>query len=143
MQIRGLDFPDDLLYHAGHMVWLRAEGGELFTLGLTGLAPATAGEILLFVGKAVGWLIERDRSVGNVETGKLVSAVRTPIAGELVEVNAGLEFGAVGLNHDPYGVWLVRIRASDWPRDRVNLVCGEAVRAAMVDVMDEHGYVGY
>jgi glycine cleavage system H protein len=140
MLIRGLEFPDGLLYHAEHMVWLRPEGNDLFSLGLTALVPATAGEILLFVPKARGWAIERDRSVGNVETGKLVAAVRTPVAGVLIEVNGSLEFGAQGLNHDPYGQWLVQIRANDWLRDQSSLVSGEALRWALERVMDENGF---
>ena len=143
MQIRGLDFPDLLLYHPGHMVWLRPEGNDVFCLGLNALAPATAGEILLFVGKAAGWIIDRDRSVGNVETGKLVSAVRTPVAGELIEVNARLECGASELNRDPYGIWLVRIRATDWGRDQANLVAGVDLLPALIAVMDEHGFDGH
>ncbi len=143
MQIRGLEFPDELFYHPGHMVWLRSVGNDVFFLGLTALAPALAGEILLFVGKAPGWLIDRDRSVGNVETGKLVSAVRTPVTGELIEVNRGLEFGALALNRDPYGTWLVKIRATDWGREQLNLVSGAAVRPAMIAAMDEHGFDGH
>jgi glycine cleavage system H protein len=143
MLIRGLEFPDDLLYHAAHMVWLRAEGNDVFALGLTALAPATAGEILLFVPKAQGWAIERDRSVGNVETGKLVSAVRTPVAGVLLEVNHRLELGAIELNRDPYGHWLVRIQATDWGRDRLNLVSGDALRAAVLVEMDGIGFEGH
>lgn len=142
MQIRGLQFPDDLYYHAGHMVWLRAEGDDVFALGATSLLLATAGEVLLFVPKAVGWAIERDRSIGNIETGKLVAAVRTPLAGTLVAVHERLDYGAMAINHDPYGIWLVRLRASAWEVDRDNLVRGEAAWAALSAEMDEHGYDG-
>jgi glycine cleavage system H protein len=142
MRIRGLEFPDDLYYHAGHMVWLRAEGDDVFALGATSLLLATAGEVLLFVPKAVGWSIERDRSVGNIETGKLVASVRTPLAGTLVGVHDRLEYGAMALNQDPYGIWLVRLRASAWALDRGNLVQAEAARAALLAQMDEHGYSG-
>jgi glycine cleavage system H protein len=139
MIIRGLEFPDDLCYHAAHMVWLRRDGADLFTLGLTPLAAASAGEILLFVPKAQGWAIERDRSVGNVETGKTVSSVRTPIAGVLVEVNSPLEYGAIKINHAPYDTWLVRLRATDWVHDQGNVAHGESAWSAIRAVMDEHG----
>lgn len=140
MRIRGLDFPDDLYYHARHMVWIEQEPDGVVRLGLTALAPAVAGEILLFVAKAVGWSIDRDRSVGNVETGKLVSSVRTPVAGELVGVNEVVLENASVLNRSPYDAWLVRIRPASWGVDRLLLSSGDAARAEIEVVMDENGF---
>ena len=142
MLIRGLEFPEHLYYHAQHMIWIARAPDNVLTLGLTPLAAATAGEILLFIGKAVGWTIDRDRAVGNVETGKTVSAVRTPVAGVLVEVNSALALGAIRINSDPYGTWLVRLRPEDWERDSGKLLFGRDAAAALEAEMDNNGYEG-
>ena len=133
MIIHGQFYPDELYYHAAFMVWLRAEPDGVFTLGLTPLARVSAGEILLFAPKAVGWRIERDRAIGNVETGKIVASVRTPIAGELMAVNSALERGAMPINTAPFDSWLVRIKASDWAQDQANVSLGPAAQAAFED----------
>lgn len=130
MKILGIDYPDDLYYHASFMVWLRRHDDELFTLGLTPLASQSAGEILLFSPKAVGWHIERDRAIGNVETGKIVASVRTPLAGVLRAVNGALERSALAINSAPFDTWLVRLQASDWARDQDNVLLGQAAQQA-------------
>jgi glycine cleavage system H protein len=130
MTILGQHYPDDLYYHALFMVWLRRDADELLTLGLTPLARASAGEILLFAPKAVGWQIARDRAVGNVETGKIVASVRTPVAGVLVAVNSPLERGALAINTAPFDTWLVRLKPTDWVNDKRNVLTGLAAQRA-------------
>jgi len=36
-----------------------------------------------------------------------------PIAGEIVEINEGLEDSPELINSDPYGAWIVKIKAED------------------------------
>lgn len=129
--VRGRVFPDDLFYHPGHMVWVRREPDGRATLGLSALALATGGELIVFAARPLGSMIERDRAVANVETVKTVSSVRTPIAGRLVEANAGIEADGSRINVDPYAAWLVRIEPEDWARDAAGLVTGADAMAAI------------
>jgi len=129
--VRGHAFPDDLYYHPGHMVWVRREADGRATLGLSALALATGGELIVFAARPIGSLIERDRAVANVETAKTVSSVRTPIAGRLIEANGEIEADGSRINADPYAAWLVRIEPEDWARDIVSLVTGAEAMAAI------------
>jgi glycine cleavage system H protein len=129
--LHGFEFPDDLLYHAEYMVWLREESDGLVTLGLSALANATAGELLVFAARPLNATLEAGRAIGNVETAKTVSSVRTPIAGRIVEVNAAVEANGELINRDPYAAWLVRLAPTDWARDREHLSSGTAALEAI------------
>lgn len=129
--LRGCVFPETLLYHPESMVWLREEQDGLVTLGLSALATATGGEMLTFAARPIGAALEAGRAVGNVETAKTVSSVRTPIAARLVEANAAVEANGELIGRDPYAAWLVRLEPIDWPRDRAMLVTGDAAMMAL------------
>ena len=134
--IRGYDFPDDLLYHPKHMVWVRRDPDGRVTLGLSALALATAGEFVVFVARPLGAKTACGRAVANVETAKTVSSVCTPIAGILVEANAAVEADGELINRDPYAHWLVRIAPEDWARDAATLLTSAAAQLAHRDAMD-------
>jgi len=129
--VRGYEFPDDLYYHPGHMVWVRHEPNGRVTLGLCALALATAGEFIVFAARPLGALIARDRAVANVETAKTVSSVRTPIAGRLIEANTAVEADGTRINADPYAAWLVQLEPEDWERDAAQLLTGDTALAAI------------
>ncbi|MFO1351458.1 MAG: glycine cleavage system protein H [Gammaproteobacteria bacterium] len=140
--LRGLEFPDGLFYHAHYMVWLRPEADGAVTLGLTALARATAGDLLIFTPKRIGAEIERDRSVGNVETGKTVSSVRSPIAGVLIAANEAVEKRPTLINSEPYSAWLVRLRPTAWEADSARLATGAAALTALAAEMNLYHYTG-
>ena len=51
---------------------------------------------------------------GSVESVKAVSEVFTPVAGEIVEVNEGLNDTPEVVNSDPYGnAWFVKIKMNN------------------------------
>jgi glycine cleavage system H protein len=129
--LHGYDFPDALWYHARYMVWLREEPSGEVALGLSALALATAGEILVFAARPLGASVEPGRAIGNVETAKTVSSVQTPIAGRIVAANAAVEANGELIARDPYAAWLVRLAPADWVRDRATLLQGAAALAAI------------
>jgi glycine cleavage system H protein len=133
--LRGFHFPDSLLYHPKHMVWLRRETDGRVTLGLSALALATGGELLVFVARPLGMRVEAGRAVANVETAKTVSSVCSPIVGTLVEANPAVEANGELINRDPYTNWLVRIDPENWTRDAMTLVAGEAANRAHEEAM--------
>jgi glycine cleavage system H protein len=130
--VRGFLFPDHLLYHPESMTWVVHDvANDVVTLGLSALAIATAGEFLVFAARPLGALIEVGRAIGNVETAKIVSSVRTPIAGRLIAANEAIEADGTLIGRDPYAAWLVRIEPQNWLRDQANLIAGTAVAAAI------------
>ena len=51
---------------------------------------------------------------GTIEAVKAVSDLYCPVAGEVVESNAGLEDDPSIINGDPYGAgWMIKLKVSD------------------------------
>ena len=105
-------YPDDLKYHREHD-WARIEGDEA-VLGITWYAQDALGELVHYEPPAEGQEVQKDASYGEVESVKAVSAVISPLSGEVVAVNTKVVDEPETVNADPYGEgWLVRIRLSD------------------------------
>ena len=120
-------YPDDLRYHEQHD-WVRADG-DIATLGVTWYAQDALGEVVFFSPPAVGDSVARDGDYGELESTKAVSALVSPVSGEVVEVNEGLDGSESTVNDDPYGAgWLVKVRMSD-PAELDGLMDAAAYRA--------------
>ena len=107
-----MTFPDELRYTTEHE-WAREQGG-LVTVGITGYATEQLGDVVFVELPAVGRKVEAGKPFGVVEAVKTVSDLYAPLAGEVVEVNAGLGDDPAVVNREPYGAgWMVRIKVSD------------------------------
>ena len=105
-------YPDDLLYHPEHD-WARIDGDEA-VLGITWFAVDALGELVHYEPPAVGALVAKDSSYGEVESVKAVSDLISPLSGEVLEVNGQVVDAPETVNEDPYGGgWLLRIRVAD------------------------------
>lgn len=105
------NYPSDLKYTKDHE-WARAEG-ELVRIGITTHAVEALGDITLLELPAVGTKLEANANFGTVESVKAVSELFSPIAGEVVEVNAALEGKPELVNDDTYGEgWMILVRPS-------------------------------
>ncbi|GAB6062612.1 glycine cleavage system protein GcvH [Deferrisoma palaeochoriense] len=122
-----MQLPSDLLYHPEH-TWARIEGG-VATVGITDFAQKELGDVVYVELPETGRTLAVGEVFGTVESTKSVSELYSPVAGEVVEVNAELEDAPERINEDPYGAgWMVRVRlAPDF--DRSALLDAEAYRA--------------
>lgn len=76
--------------------------------------------------KRVGTPVEQGGSVAVVELAKSVVSVKSPVRGEVAEINPVLEDSPERVHQDPYGAgWLARIRLSDWAADQIALLHGD------------------
>lgn len=122
--VRGCDIPDDLYYLVDKHVWARVSG-DVVEIGLTDVAQGMAKTIISVSLKEPGKAVKKGRSVATVESGKWVGPVPSPVAGEVVEVNASLTTVPSTINSDPYGAgWVARVRCADWTADSADLVTG-------------------
>ena len=104
--------PGDLLYTESHE-WIRIEGDEA-TIGITDHAQEALNDIVFVELPKAGQQFSKGDQFGVVESVKSVSDLYLPMAGEIIESNAGLEDGPETVNEEPYGEgWLVRIRILD------------------------------
>lgn len=104
--------PADLLYSKEHE-WVKLDG-DTATIGITDYAQNALGDIVYVELPRVGKQIDQFGNVGVVESVKAVSDLFTPIGGEIVEVNGGLDADPAAVNRDPYGEgWLFRVKLKD------------------------------
>lgn len=102
-------YPSDHLYTEEHE-WLRVEE-DLCVLGITDFAQSELGEVVFVDLPEAGQSFSTGDEIGTVESVKAVAEVYTPVAGEIVEVNAALEDAPELVNEDPHGDgWFVKLR---------------------------------
>ena len=104
--------PSDLRYTKEHE-WVRVAGDEA-TIGITQHAADQLGDIVFVELPEPGRRLDQFATFGVVESVKAVSDLFAPVAGEVVEGNAGLAATPEVVNSDPYGAgWMLRVRLSD------------------------------
>lgn len=104
--------PSDLRYTKEHE-WVRVAGDEA-TGGITQHAADQLGDIVFVELPEPGRRLEQFATFGVVESVKAVSDLFAPVAGEVIEGNAGLAATPEVVNSDPYGAgWMLRVRLSD------------------------------
>ncbi len=104
--------PAGLLYSKEHE-WVKLDG-DVATVGITEYAQASLGDIVFVELPRVGAGLTQFGSIGVVESVKAVSDIFTPVGGEVVDVNAGLDGDPASVNRDPYGDgWFYKVRLSD------------------------------
>jgi len=107
-----MNHPDTLRYIASHE-WARAEG-DLVTVGITDYAQNELGDIVYLELPDIGRRLEENDVFGVVESVKAVSDLFTPVAGEVVEVNAALADEPEQINDSPYDAgWMIKLRVPD------------------------------
>lgn len=141
--VKGCDIPEDLSYNVESNVWARKEADGNVTIGMTSYAASLAGQIVSYTPKKVGKDVKQDKSCATVESGKWVGPAKSPVAGEVVEVNDAVSSNPGLINSDPYGQgWLVKIKPSDWDGESAGLVTGAAATSAFEKKMDADGFAG-
>jgi glycine cleavage system H protein len=103
---------ENLHYSKDHE-WVAVEDG-VATVGITDYAQHSLGDVVYVELPKVGDTLESHEAFGSVESVKAVSEIFTPIAGEVVEVNDGLNDTPEVVNSDPYGAaWMIKIKMTN------------------------------
>lgn len=123
-----LQFPEDLLYTDSDE-WVRVEG-DICTVGITDYAQLRLQGTKLDtkvggfkIVEQVGSIIKQFEPFGLVESDKANVGLNSPVSGEIIAINKGMEMDHPRIVHeDPYGeAWLIRVRLSD-PSELKNLM---------------------
>jgi glycine cleavage system H protein len=124
VKIEGNDFPDDLYYHREHM-WVKVEGDKA-RVGYNDWAQEAAGKLLNLNTRKVGRSVKAGKTLGTIESGKWVGPLKSPLSGEIVEINEAARSNPEIINKDPYGEgWVAVITPSDLESDLGALIKGE------------------
>lgn len=107
-----MNIPSELRYTTEHE-WIRVEGEEAY-VGITDYAQSELGEIVFVDINTQGETLSQGEVFGSIEAVKTVSDLNMPVAGEVIEVNEGINDTPELVNSDPYGEgWLIKIRISN------------------------------
>jgi glycine cleavage system H protein len=110
-RIQMSDIPDSLQYTAEHEYVREADGENEVLIGITDYAQGELGDVVYVELPKPGDRFGQGESFGTIEAVKAVSELYCPVAGEVVEVNDGLEADPALVNGDPYGEgWMIRLR---------------------------------
>ncbi|MBC8091460.1 MAG: glycine cleavage system protein GcvH [Pseudonocardia sp.] len=104
--------PEDLRYTAEHE-WVRDQGDGIVRVGITDHAATALGDVVYLQLPETGSTVQAGDVVGEVESTKSVSELFSPLAGEVVAVNAAVVDDPAVVNSDAYGEgWMFDLRVS-------------------------------
>ncbi len=103
------NIPENLRYSKDHE-WVAVDG-DIATIGITDYAQHSLGDVVYIDMPRVGDKLSAHEAFGSVESVKAVSEIFVPVAGEIVEVNDGLNDTPEAVNNDPYVTgWMVKVK---------------------------------
>ena len=92
--------------------WVLGEGPA--TIGISEVAADALGDIVYVDLPDVGSVVTVGQECGEVESTKSVSALYSPVACEIVEVNDAVVADPALINSDPYGAaWLFKVAVTE------------------------------
>ena len=103
------NIPEYLRYSKDHE-WVEVNG-EIATIGITDYAQHSLGDVVYIDMPRVGDHFGSHEAFGSVESVKAVSEIFTPLAGEVTEVNDGVNDTPEAVNNEPYTAgWMVKLK---------------------------------
>ncbi len=138
-EVKGCVILKDLHYSVQDNTWVKADG-DVVTIGMTDIAQSLAGPILHAKTKSVGTARKKGRPIATVESGKWVGPVKSPVTGEIIEVNEQLAGDAQLINRSPYrDGWVVKMKASNLEAELAEMTTGEAAVEAYRQKIEQDG----
>ena len=115
-----------VLYTVDHE-WIALDDAGVSIVGITAHAQDALGDVVFVYLPTVGTTVGKGDNAAVVESVKAAADVKSPMSGEVVEVNEALRADPSLANSDPMGQgWFYKLRVS------------QAAEAA--DLMDSTGY---
>jgi len=106
-----MEIQKDLKYARTHE-WVRVEGDVAY-IGISDYAQEELGDIVYVEMPATGDSYEKGEETATVESVKAASAIYTPVAGTVKEINPELESTPELINQKPYQAFIFAVRFSD------------------------------
>jgi glycine cleavage system H protein len=106
-----MKIPKDLKYAKTHE-WVRVEGDVAY-IGISDYAQEELGDIVYVEMPSPDDSYDKGEEVATVESVKAASAIYTPVAGTVKEINPDLESTPELINQKPYEAFIFAIRFSD------------------------------
>lgn len=101
------------LYYTKEHEWARVDGARVY-VGITDYAQKQLKDIVFVELPKIGARVKMGAPLCVVESVKATSDVFSPVSGEVVDANRGLDGNAQLINEDPYGKgWMAIVKLSD------------------------------
>ncbi len=123
--------PATLQYTKEHEYVAGAADADIVTIGITDFAQGELGDIVYLDLPKVGTSFAEHAVFGTIEAVKAVSELYSPLAGEVVEVNARLDAEPALVNTDPFGDgWMIKLKVAD-KSARASLMSADAYKTLL------------
>lgn len=107
------NIPADLRYTKDHEYVKATNDPNVVIVGITDFAQGELGDVVFVDLPKVGRKLGEHDVFGTIEAVKAVSELYSPLAGEVVEVNAAIDGEPSLVNSDPYGKgWMIKLRTA-------------------------------
>ncbi|MBA2564434.1 MAG: glycine cleavage system protein GcvH [Gemmatimonadetes bacterium] len=105
-----MNVPQELRYTEEHE-WISVDDQGVGTIGITDYAQGELGDVVFVELPEQGRRVAAKEAFGTIEAVKAVSELYSPVDGEVVEVNRGLDEKPELVNAEPYGGgWMIRVK---------------------------------
>ncbi|WP_434512053.1 putative zinc-binding protein [Desulfitobacterium sp. AusDCA] len=109
---------DTCFYFNENDVWAYVVGNKA-RLGVTDYVQKSLSDIMFFTPPALGNEIEQFDEVGNIESGKAVFEIVSPVSGTITAINEKLLEAPELINQNPYEEgWIIEMELSDLKSDK-------------------------
>ncbi|MBI4456624.1 MAG: glycine cleavage system protein GcvH [Acidobacteria bacterium] len=137
-EIRGCVIRKDLYYRVDDHTWVKIDDDGTVRVGMTDVAQNMAGPLLYAKAKGVGTKREKGKPIATVESAKWVGPVKSPLSGEIIDVNPKVARDAKLVNQSPYNEgWIVRMRPTNLQSELAEMLSGDAAVEAYRQKIDK------
>ena len=93
--------------------WARVEG-DAVVIGISNYAQHQLGDVVYVELPEIGQTLEQGEEASVIESVKAAGEVKSPVSGEVTEVNETLDDAPEQVNEDPEGDgWIFKLKPSD------------------------------
>ncbi|ARD14144.1 MULTISPECIES: glycine cleavage system protein GcvH [Pseudomonas] len=124
------NIPAELRFAESHE-WARVEADGTVTVGISDHAQEALGDVVFVELPEIGKVFAAADTAGVVESVKAASDIYSPVAGEVIEVNAALGDSPESLNSDPYDAWIFKLKPTAAEADLAKLLDAAGYKSAI------------
>jgi len=126
-EIRGCVILKSLYYVVEDHTWITVNEDGSVTVGMTDVAQNMAGPILHAKAKKPGSVREKGKPLATIESSKWVGPLKSPVSGEIAEINERVVQDAQLINRSPYkDGWILKLKPTKLNEELQLLLTGDA-----------------
>jgi glycine cleavage system H protein len=131
--------PADLFFHPGH-TWVRLEGGDTVTVGISDFAQKLVGPLGRVRLPAIGTPLVQGEPALTLDADGASIPMLAPVDGWVVAVNPALAESSQPVKTSPYGEgWLMKVKSAKLASNVKSLMSGSLARRWMDTVTETLG----